>query len=200
MERRPFKACECTIREPMGRFDPLIRRAFLAAAVVWAAMLFAVPPLTKAGTGLADVIAFSVYVTASAICHQRPERSFDLFGVQMPVCARCTGIYVGAAVAAIAVAWIASGTEVAGNLRPRRTLRGRRFLATSVPGRWPAWAIALASTGPSLATLVYEWTTGDMPSNWIRAASGVPMGVVVSWLVLRPVDDALPGLRLSKVE
>jgi hypothetical protein len=179
----------------MGRFDPLIRRAFLAAAVVWAAMLFAVPPLTKAGTRLADVIAFSVYVTASAICHQRPERSFDLFGVQMPVCARCTGIYVGAAVTAMAVA----GRRFLATPVPGRW-RGRRFMATSVPGRWPAWAIALASTAPSLATLVYEWTTGDMPSNWIRAAAGVPMGAVVSWLVLRPVDDALPGLRLSKVE
>ena len=147
----------------MGRFDPLIRRAFLAAVVVWAAILFVAPPLTHAGTALANAVALTVYASASAICHQRPERSFDLFGVQMPVCARCTGIYVGAAVAAIAVA-VAS-------------IRGRT--------RWPAWAIALASTGPSLATLVYEWTIGDMPSNWIRAASGAPMGAVVSWLVLR---------------
>jgi uncharacterized membrane protein len=29
-------------------------------------------------------------------CHQLPERSPHLFGVQMPLCWRCTGIFIGA--------------------------------------------------------------------------------------------------------
>jgi uncharacterized membrane protein len=28
-------------------------------------------------------------------CHRKPERSFFLKGRQFPVCARCTGIYIG---------------------------------------------------------------------------------------------------------
>lgn len=28
-------------------------------------------------------------------CHQRPERSFFWNGHQFPVCARCTGVYIG---------------------------------------------------------------------------------------------------------
>lgn len=28
-------------------------------------------------------------------CHGRIERCFELFGVPMPICARCTGIYLG---------------------------------------------------------------------------------------------------------
>ena len=28
-------------------------------------------------------------------CHQRPERSFFLYGYQFPLCARCTGVLVG---------------------------------------------------------------------------------------------------------
>ena len=32
----------------------------------------------------------------SAVCHQMAERSFILEGMQMPFCARCTGIYTGA--------------------------------------------------------------------------------------------------------
>lgn len=29
------------------------------------------------------------------LCHGMPERSLDLFGVPMPICARCAGIYLG---------------------------------------------------------------------------------------------------------
>jgi hypothetical protein len=42
---------------------------------------------------------------------------------------------------------------------------------------------------PTLLTLVYEWTTGDMPSHAIRAAAGVPIGVVVAWLVVAAADN-----------
>ena len=34
---------------------------------------------------------------SSRICHQRPERSFAIAGIQMPVCARCSGLYVSGA-------------------------------------------------------------------------------------------------------
>lgn len=32
---------------------------------------------------------------AAAGCHQMPERSFFIGGYQMPVCARCTGVFLG---------------------------------------------------------------------------------------------------------
>lgn len=31
-----------------------------------------------------------------AVCHQLPERSFTVLGHQFPLCARCTGMYIGA--------------------------------------------------------------------------------------------------------
>lgn len=36
------------------------------------------------------------------MCHGRVERCLDLFGVPMPVCARCTGIYLGLLVSLLA--------------------------------------------------------------------------------------------------
>jgi hypothetical protein len=36
---------------------------------------------------------------------------------------------------------------------------------------------------PTAATLIFEWTTGVTPGNWIRALAGVPLGAAVAWAV-----------------
>jgi hypothetical protein len=52
----------------------------------------------------------------------------------------------------------------------------------------PRVLIALASL-PTVATLVYEWTTGITPSNALRLAAGVPIGIVVAWLVVSAAEN-----------
>jgi len=42
-------------------------------------------------------IAFALQRGFALVCHQRPERSFWMFGAPVAVCARCLGIYLGAA-------------------------------------------------------------------------------------------------------
>ncbi len=39
--------------------------------------------------------ADSLYSFFNLICHQNPARSFEIFGEQLGVCARCTGVYSG---------------------------------------------------------------------------------------------------------
>jgi uncharacterized membrane protein len=46
--------------------------------------------------------ALTIYRSFSYVCHQIPERSFFIAGHPFAVCARCTGLYVGFTVAAIA--------------------------------------------------------------------------------------------------
>jgi hypothetical protein len=41
---------------------------------------------------------------------------------------------------------------------------------------------------PTAATLVFEWTTGVTPANWIRAAAGVVLGAAVASLVVYEVN------------
>jgi uncharacterized membrane protein len=43
-------------------------------------------------------VAFALQRGFSVVCHQRPERSFWIFGAPVAVCARCLGIYLGAAI------------------------------------------------------------------------------------------------------
>jgi uncharacterized membrane protein len=145
-----------------------LRRAFIGASIAWAAAL---PLATFASSrlGVSSVVyslAFAVYAIGSLVCHQLPERSFHLWSRQMPVCARCTGIYAGAALAAIA--WSM-----------------RRDAAPSGPRNdHDARVVLLAAIVPSIATLVFEWSIGRTPSNTIRALAGLPLGAAVSWIVI----------------
>lgn len=127
--------------------------------------------------------ALTVYAIGSVVCHQLPDRSFHLWGRQLPVCARCTGIYVGAAVVALialAVARLKPRAPVIARLKPRAPVVAR------LKPRAPLAAFAVT---PTLVTLAYEWITGTTPANWIRAAAGLTLGGIVSALVLAPVDE-----------
>jgi uncharacterized membrane protein len=132
-----------------------MRRAFLAAVVVWACALpLAAYAASRPHAAQAVYLfAVAVYHMGAFVCHQLPARSFQLWGTQMPVCARCTGIYAGAALAAPLSAVVAPSI---GDASARR-------------------ALILAAL-PTIATLGYEWTTGDMPANWIRALAGLVVG------------------------
>jgi len=163
------------------RWRSALQPAFVAASVAWAALLLLAPfaasrpHASEVGTALVVL----VYGVGSLLCHQLPERSYRAWSAQMPVCARCAGIYLGAAIAAVVAAKMQAPLNgwLAGE---RRTHVGRRF--SSANG---ARLALMAAAAPTLATLVYEWTTGHMPAHGIRAAAGVPLGAVAAWLVTR---------------
>ena len=160
----------------------VLRRAFTSAALAWAVLLVAVPFLASRSraTSFATGIVVAVYTIGSFVCHQLPERSWRLWTAQMPVCARCTGIYFGAAIAALIAAVLRSPNRLALLSHSMAREPFRRATARV--------ALALAAL-PSLATLVYEWTTGVMPSNALRFAAGIPIGVVVAWLVVSAAEN-----------
>ena len=143
-------------------------------AAIWAVLLplAALAAHAPAGSPL-SVFALAIYGFGGVICHQRPERSFEVWSTQLPVCARCTGIYVGAAMGAFAAS-VRFNSDTTGE-------RGARSIARH---QGPRVALA-AALAPAALTLVYEWTTGDTPSNPIRALTGIVLGVVAAWIVVR---------------
>ena len=128
----------------IGMIAPLV--VFLAVA--WLAVLIAAPFLPA-------VPAAVVYLLGSRICHQIAERSFHLDGAQLPVCARCVGIYVGLA---------------AGLLFAPARVRVRRMLAVGAV--------------PTLVTVAAEWAGLWQTSNMARAIAGLSRGIAVGAVVI----------------
>jgi len=130
------------------------------ASIAWVAVVLATPVLPgPAG-------AF-IYGIGSFICHQIPERSFHLAGFQLPVCARCLGIYAGAAVA-MALTWM--------RVDRGRTLQPMR----SVMVRY----VAVIAAAPTMATVALEAAGAWAPSNVTRALASAPLGAFVGVVVM----------------
>lgn len=140
-----------------------IRPGFLlpvlvGGVVLWNAALIAAPyALSRSTAGVAPVAGAAVYVAGSVVCHQRADRSFHPWGVQLPVCGRCAGLYGGALIGLLGAARC---------VRRRAT---RTLLATA--------AI------PTGATLLLEWGGIVDPGDPGRAAAAVPLGAAVCWFV-----------------
>ena len=143
-----------------------IRPILIAAPIAWvAALVLATFVASRQAVGVpAYVVSAAVYQTGSLLCHQLPERSFYFGGAQLPVCARCTGLYVGAAIAALVAASMRAATQ--------RQIWNR------------ARALLFVAAVPTAATLMYEWFSGSMPSHWIRAGAGLPLGAIVMLILL----------------
>jgi uncharacterized membrane protein len=144
-------------------------------SLIWAATLVAAPYVVSHAEDDAPVLrgAAVVYVLGSFICHQRPERSFRLWGIQFPVCARCEGLYLAAPIG------------IAGLIAARR--RYRRAIASR--GTWQR--ILVGALIVSLLTLVWEWTTGSVTPNIVRAIAGAVLGAAVAATVAAVVAGEL---------
>ena len=80
-------------------------------------------------------IALVIYTAFSKFCHQIPERSFEIAGHPLAVCARCTGIYFGFAAGVLVYPLVRSlkRTDAPARLLAQRT-GGQRKAAKLVQG------------------------------------------------------------------
>ena len=155
---------------------------------LWAVMLVATPYLLAHDhrEGVAAGVAAAIYVVGGVVCHQQPTRSFSLWDTQMPVCARCSGLY-GLAPLGIVLA-LGSG-------EPRAD--SRRSAERSRTG-WSTRAlrmVLLLAAVPTLATVGGELIGFLHPSNLARAVSAVPLGVSVPWVVGLALGGAIDEAR-----
>jgi uncharacterized membrane protein len=109
---------------------------------------------------------------AYAVCHRIPSHSFVIGGRQLPLCARCSGTYLGALAGIVILLALGRG-------RASRFPAPKFLLAFAV--FMAAWAVdganSYASFFPGLPQL-YE------PNNLLRLATGVLEGLVIAAFVL----------------
>lgn len=130
-----------------------------AGAVLWTVLLLAAAPAL--GQDAFGTLAAYLYEACRHICHQRPERSFALADVQLPVCARCLGLYVSGAAGAIA-GW--AGV-------PLPLSRARLVLALAAVPTGVTWGLEAAG----LAGF----------SNASRALAALPLGAAAGWVFVQ---------------
>jgi uncharacterized membrane protein len=111
-----------------------------------------------------------MYAAGSFICHQIPERSFHLDGAQLPVCARCFGLYGGGAFGSVIGAI---------SVFRRRLMEEGQDLARLVRWKWTAIAAI-----PTAVTFVLEWGFGWPISNALRAITALSLGFAVAFVVV----------------
>ena len=138
----------------MRRVTPVATVWALACVVLGGvALVLAAPVLPRWPAAI-------VYGVASLVCHQRPERSFYWGPVQFAVCARCTGLYAGAAIGSVAA-----------------VIAGHDRLVAAVPAMRRALVIAAV---PTAATVAAEWAGMWAPSHTVRALAGLPLGAATA--------------------
>ena len=145
-------------------------------AVTWVLVAMATPVALARGYAVAPAL---VYEAAGLVCHQRPERSFRLAAVQLPICARCFGLYAAGAAGALS-AW---------------------FMGGAAAGRGPtgrtSWTLAIAAL-PTAVTVALEWPGLLFPGNVARALAALPLGATAGHLIVRTLAQS-EGRRPGQV-
>ena len=149
-----------------------MRLALASAAILWFAAILAAPFAIDSTHAATATGAACVYMAGSFVCHQRPERSFSLGGRQMPVCARCAGLYAASAIAAPLALLVLA----------------RAGGASSMPAARARW-VALLAALPTIVTWLIEHLGFVHLSNTTRFVAALPLGAVVTWLLLAVIPD-----------
>jgi uncharacterized membrane protein len=137
------------------------------AACLWLLLLVA-----AAAVLLGVPITAGTYAFGSLICHQQPDRSFHLGLAQLPVCARCTGLYAGAVIGSLV------------------------FLRLRLPA--DPRILLIAAAAPTAVTWLVEIGALAALSNTTRAIAALPLGAAVAAVTLRLDECARPRRTASR--
>ena len=162
-------AAEPITAQPAASSRPAVWLVTIALGIVFVSWLLNSP----AGVlGKADAVGY-------AVCHRIDGRSFHIGNVQMPLCARCTGIYLGVLLGVALM--VVAGRWRAGALSPMRVI-AVLILFIAIMG---------VDGVNSYLTLIPGMPHLYEPQNWLRLITGTLNGVAVSGLVFPMFNQTL---------
>lgn len=175
-DRRTLDAEDTRSNSPVTAAPSALKRIIAVLVVVIIALAVATPPWSLLGK--ADLVGYG-------ICHQIPERSFFINGTQMPLCARCSGTYLGAMIGFLGL--VLAGRRRTGEL-PRLAILVLLGLFIAIMG--VDGINSYLSFFPG-APHLYE------PHNALRLSTGLLNGLALS-LVVYPVFNHTLWRRVDR--
>lgn len=115
---------------------------------------------------------------AYAVCHRLPDHSFVIAGRQLPLCARCSGTYLGALAALAMLGLRGKGRAGRFPTRPFLLMLGLFMLA---------WAVDGLNSFLALLGMPHLYP----PSNELRLITGTLEGVVIAAVLLPALNVML---------
>ena len=151
----------------------------MAVSLLVIAVFFFSPPVT---------VLDKTHLVGYAICHQIPARTIHIDNTPLPLCARCTGIYLGALVGL-------TGLTLLGRYR------STEFPPTLVLFTLVSFIGIMGFDGVnSYLTLFPNAPYLYQPQNWLRLTTGTLNGLAMSVIVYPVISASLWQANLLKPE
>ncbi len=131
------------------------------AILVLAALLIATPG------GILD----KADLVGSAVCHRIESHSFSVAGRQLPLCARCTGTFLGALIGFF------------GQVVVLRRRRAAEFPPVAMLAIFASFTLLWAADGVNSYLALVQGPHAYEPQNWLRLTTGALNGLTMSVIV-----------------
>jgi len=141
---------------------------FALLAIIFAGLMLSPPGLL----GKADAIGY-------AVCHRIDLRSLHLGERQLPLCARCTGTFLGTIVGALLLAAFGRGRSAVWPSRGILIVLGLTVVLWGLDG------------ANSYVTLFPRFPHIYEPQNWLRMSTGTLLGFAMAVVFLPAVNQSL---------
>ncbi len=139
----------------------ILRLLLIAGAILFIALWLYLTP--EGLLGKSDAVGY-------AVCHRIDLRSFHLGDRTLPLCSRCTGMYLGALFTLMAFLFFRKTSAS----YPRRSIQIALFLFAGI------WVLDGLN---SFLSLIPGAPSLYMPQNWLRLVTGTLIGVSLTTLI-----------------